>query len=502
MVGAYRLGAARACCMLAALLGGVGTVGAGAATPSMPPGAKGILALANQTSLGDLDEIQRNGRLRVLVVPNKTHYLVDKGRQYGLAYDMAQLFERDLATGEPGKKAPPRNARGHQRVRVVMVPVRRDQLFQRLQEGRGDIAIANLTVTEERKQWADFSVPFIDNVREVIVAGKHAAPLSSLESLSGRRIVVRRTSSFWGHLQTFNQHLIARGMVPVHIVAADEHMEAEDLLEMLNAGLIDYTVIDDHIGAFWAQIFHNIHMYPDLAIATDQQVAWAVRRNAPQLLRRVNAFLAQNHRGTLNGNTLIQRYLKNVSWIKTATQQAELRRFNDTIAIFRRYSQQYAFDHLLLTAQGFQESGLNQQLRSRVGAVGIMQLLPTTGASLRVGDIRQTEPNIHGGAKYMRQIADTYFNQSGVDAFNQSLFAFAAYNAGPNRITRMREAAAQAGLDPNVWFHNVEVVVAQHVGQETVQYVGNITKYYIAYRMLAEQSTDGLNSENPSPSAP
>jgi len=122
--------------------------------------------------------------------------------------------------------------------------------------------------------------------------------------------------------------------------------------------------------------------------------------------------------------------------------------------------------------------------------VGIMQLMPATGEQMKVGDIKQTEANIHAGVKYIRFMVDKYFADEPMDDMNKILFAFAAYNAGPGRIHSLREEAAKKGLNPNVWIDNVELVAAERIGMETVTYVSNIYKYYIAYKLVAEREEE------------
>jgi membrane-bound lytic murein transglycosylase MltF len=169
--------------------------------------------------------------------------------------------------------------------------------------------------------------------------------------------------------------------------------------------------------------------------------------------------------------------------IRNATADADWQRFEKTIELFRKYGNQYSFDYLMVAALGYQESGLDQNMRSHRGAIGIMQLMPETGRVLKVGDITQTEPNVHGGFKYLRLLYDRHLGGAKVDEQNRTLFSIAAYNAGPGRIAGLRAEAANRGLDPNVWFNNVELIAARRVGQETVVYVRNIYKYYVAYRL-------------------
>jgi len=162
-----------------------------------------------------------------------------------------------------------------------------------------------------------------------------------------------------------------------------------------------------------------------------------------------------------------------------------MQRFGQTIELFKKYGAKYGFDPLMLAAQGFQESTLNQNARSHVGAVGVMQIMPATGKDLGV-DIYQMEPNIHGGTKYMDQLMTKYFPDAKFSEAERPLFAFASYNCGAGNVARMRKEAEKRGLDPNKWFNNVELVTAEKIGMETTTYVRNIYKYYAAYRLVTD----------------
>ena len=469
------------------LLGCTMAVAAPPSTRPAPLDPDAFLRVADVVGEGDLDAIRARGFLRVLVVVNKTHYFVDRGRQYGIAYELLRDFEQQLNQDFPRKRK--------KYLPIVFIPVHRDEVFQRLQEKRGDLAVANLTVTPERAQMADFSVPFIRDVREILVAAPTALNVSTLNDLAGHTVMVRKSSSYHARLLALNKTFHEQKRAPMQIVEAAEHLEAEDLLEMLNASLIEYSFVDEHIAQAWAPIFQHLRLHPDISLASGQQIAWAIRQGAPVLKQQVDTFLATRNEGTLTGNTLLNRYLRDTQWVHGVTSPQERARFNRTIAYFRKYATRYSFDPLMLAAQGYQESGLDQSRRSPAGAIGVMQIMPATGQALRVGDIRKEEPNIHAGAKYMRQLIDRHFNEPGMDELNRTLFAFAAYNAGPTRVAQLRQEAARRGLDPKQWFHHVETIAALRIGRETTQYVANISKYYIAYRLIAEQSRDGLNSE-------
>jgi membrane-bound lytic murein transglycosylase MltF len=309
-----------------------------------------------------------------------------------------------------------------------------------------------------------------------------------VEDLGGKEVYLRASDVSAKGVEQFNGMLAKAGKPPVKIQPAPEVLSDEDILEMVNAGIVPMTMVDDYIAEFWKQIFPDIVLNRSAAVRTDGQTAQMVRKNSPQLMAELNAFIARYGEGSRERNVLLQKYLKNVKFAKGATRKEDVARFQQTVAFLRKYSDQYKLDYLLMAAQGYQESGLDQNKKSPVGAIGVMQVMPATGAELKVGDITQMEANIHAGVKYMRFMMDNYYGNEPMDRVNKGLFTFASYNAGPNRIRQLRERAAKRGLDPNQWFNNVELVAAESIGRETVQYVSNIYKYYLAYKMLTEQS--------------
>jgi membrane-bound lytic murein transglycosylase MltF len=428
---------------------------------------------------GDLDGMKARRMVRVLTVENPVLYYADGMREVGISYEGAKAFEAVL-------NADVRDA--VKKVHVLLLPVRRDELIPRLLAGEGDIIAAQLTITPDRLEHVDFSSPLASNVSEIVVTGPSAKPVRSIDDLSGLELYVRESSSYAEHLRTVSAQLEAKGLAPVVIKPADEVLETGDILEMVAAGLIPATVSDDFTAALWSEVLSGLVLHPDVAIATDGQIGWAFRKDSPQLASAINAFARTHQQGTLAGNVLINKYLTDAKWVKNARSDEDIARFRQMIDLFRNYAAQYDFDWLLMAAQGYQESGLDQDKRSPVGAIGVMQVMPETARDKSIGipDIEKLESNIHAGIKYNRWLADNYFNEPGIDDQNRTLFAFASYNAGPNRIARLRKEAAEQGLDPNKWFNNVEVVVARRVGREPVQYVSNIYKYYLAYRMFSE----------------
>lgn len=290
------------------------------------------------------------------------------------------------------------------------------------------------------------------------------------------------------NLQTLNESLQKAGKAPIQIRSADKNLTEDDLIQMVSAGLIPATVTTKQRAELWSKVFTNLKSHPDVVLASEGKTAWAMRKNNPQLKQLVDEFVSTHGAGTSFGNTLLRRYLQNTKWVKNSTSDKEMKKFLSMVKLFQKYSAQYDFDYLMIAAQGYQESMLNQDRRSPRGAVGVMQVLPKYAAAspINIPDVGNADANIHAGVKMLRNIADTYFKDDKLDPVNRTMFVFAAYNAGPNRIAGLRKKAAAMGLDPNVWFANVELVAAHDIGQETVTYVGNIYKYYVAYKLTVE----------------
>lgn len=258
---------------------------------------------------------------------------------------------------------------------------------------------------------------------------------------------------------------------------------------MVNAGQLPATVASDQRAALWAQVFDQIRTYPDIPIASEGQLAWVLRKNNPQLKALVDQFVESHAVGTSFGNVVLRRYLRNTKWVRNSTSQSEMEKFFANVALIKKYSAEYDFDFLMIAALGYQESMLDQRKKSTRGAVGIMQVVPKYAAAPPIGilNVDKAENNIHAGVKMLHNISVRYFGDGTLDPMNRTLFTFAAYNAGPTRIARLRRQAQLEGLDPNKWFGNVELAVARDVGRETVQYVSNVYKYYVAYRLTVGQ---------------
>jgi membrane-bound lytic murein transglycosylase MltF len=429
---------------------------------------------------GDLDAMLERGYIRVLVPYNKTFFFYEGARPRGLAYEFMEAFCEKLRKGQQGKPI---------KLAMVYLPTPRDRLIPGIAEGIGDIAIAGLTVTDERQQIVEFVPNATRPVSEVIVTGPGAPRLKALEDLSGQKVFVRKSSSYYESLLKLNIRLRSAGKGEVKIVEADENLEVEDILELVRAGVEHITVADDFLARLWAGIMGDLDVHEDIVLSESVFVGPVVRKASPQLVAALGDFQKTHGMGTEFGNVVVNQYLKFNKWASNPSSSEDRKRFEKAIPLFEKYGRQYDLDIQLLVAQGYQESQLDQATRSRTGAVGVMQIKPSTAAGdpVNIRDVQGSmENNIHAGVRYLRHLMDDYFNDPTLTPFNRQLFAIAAYNAGPARINSLRQKAKRQGLDPNVWFDNVEIVSAKNIGRQNIDYVRNILKYWVAYRLAAD----------------
>lgn len=433
------------------------------------------------THTTDFDDMRKRRSVRILVPNSKTIFFVDKGTQRGTAAEFGQAFGQWLNKKHKVPKT--------REIHVVFIPTPREKLLADLVAGYGDIAAGNLTVTEDRLRVVDFTDTRLGNVKEIVVTGPGTSKMSQLDDLGGKEVYIRKTSSYFEHVAALNKARKASGKPEIAVRVADEDLEDEDILEMVNAELVPMTIVDDHVARLWKKMFAGLTLQEDVAVNEGGEIAWALRQGSPLLKAELADFGKRVGPNTAFFNTVIAKYYTSTQMLKNATSESERRKFNQTAAYFKKYGTQYEFEPLMLMAQGFQESRLDQSAVSHMGAVGVMQVLPSTAQAppIEIRNVQaSSEQNIHAGAKYLRHVIDTYLNDPKIDAKNRTLMAFAAYNAGPGNLRKFRRLTEKAGNDPNIWFNNVELAAARITGQETVRYVANIYKYYVAYTLTAE----------------
>lgn len=447
-----------------------------------PPPLKGIaLPKSFGRDTGDLDVMVKRRNIRALLILNPISFFYDKGKPRGVMYEALEEFQKfsnlKLQTGKPG-------------LTVTFIPVRIDQLEAALTEGLGDIIAYGVVITPDREKRVAFSTPIQTDVTQLIVTGSNFGAVSKIADLGGKEVYANPLTTYYQNLQKANETLRKDGKPLIVVKSADKNLMDDDLVQMVNAGLIPATVTTKQRADLWSKVLDNIEPHPELVIASGGQLGWVMRKNNPQLKQLVDQFVESHSVGSSFGNTLLRRYLQNTKWVINSTSGEEMKKFQTNLVLFQKYAGEYDFDYLMIAAQGYQESQLDQSKRNPSGAVGIMQVIPKYAAAspINISNVGTADGNIHAGVKMLRNIGDTYFNDPKVNPLNKTLFVFASYNAGPNRIARLRKEATDMGLDPNVWFGNVELVAAKDIGQETVTYVANIYKYYVAYKLALEQS--------------
>lgn len=445
-----------------------------------PTAAKPVLADTLEANLkvpfdGDFDAIVERGYMRVLVPFSKTGYFIDKGAQRGHSYELMSEF---------GKFLDKTHGRKMRDVKIVLIPTPRSRIFEDLNENRGDLALGNLTITEQRQELVAFSDPLLTDVAEVPVTVDTVTDIKSTDDLSGKTIFVRKSASYFQSLEKLNEKFASEGKEPIQLKIADERLQDEDLLEMVAAGAVPMTIVDQHKSDLWLEVLKGLKTHPDAAVRDDGKIAIALRKNATNLLKETNSYVETVKKGTRLGNIIFKRYLEEASYLKNLKDggyQQALDKYRD---LFEKYGKEYDFDWLLIAAQSYQESKFDPKAHSRAGAVGLMQIKPSTaeGNPINIKGIsNDPDRNVEAGVKYLRYLADDYFPGLSSEKANQVFFALAAYNAGPSRFKRLREKAKEKGYDPDKWFGNVEWIVASEIGRQPVDYVGNIYQYYVVF---------------------
>ncbi len=435
--------------------------------------------------LGDLPAMKTRHVIRALVTYSKTNFFIVKGQPHGFEYDLLQRYAKWLNQGIKKREL---------KTRIVFIPVPFDQLLRSLISGRGDIAASGLTITPERLKRVSFTIPYVPNVEEIIVTGKNSKRLHSLQDLQGKSLYFAKGTSYESHLQRLNQQFQKKQMKPIRLQTVGAHLTTEDLLELTNGAIIDQMVADKHLAELWSSTLPHIRLRSDLQIHTGGKIAWATRPNNSELRNSLNAFLKKHKKGTLLGNILFKRYYQNEKWITNPLNSKEKRKLAIYTSLFKKYGTAYEFDWKLLAAQAYQESRLEQSKKSHRGALGLMQVLPSTAYNppIKIRNIHRAENNIHAGVKYLAHLREHYFSHKQYAPSEQINFSLAAYNAGPTRLKSLQQHAKKMKLDPHVWFSNMEQVALRYIGREPVRYVANIHKYYLAYSANEKNNQEKL----------
>ncbi len=434
------------------------------------------LSRLSKAGTEDLPKMLERKTVRILTTYSMTNYFVIRGQSYGYEYSLLKEYERFLNQDKMHR---------NQGIVMEFFPIPEKMLIPSLRKGLGDIVAAGLTTTPRFERETEFTDHYLSGIRDVIVYNKNLDNITQISDLAGKQIYVRPNQNFYETLTEINNQLIARNLPPVRIVKANEFLTTKDILELVNAGIIDFSLAENHLAERWADVMPHLKISSQLVFGRDAGLGWLVRKNNPELKASLNDFIKAHKKGTFYGNLYFKRYFKNAEWIKNPLNQDDIVKFSRYAPLFKKYGRMYNIDWMLLAALAYQESRLDQNRQSHAGAIGLMQVLPSTAqdAHVRVNDIHLPENNVHAGTKYLAMLRDHYLNEENIPSEERIRFALAAYNAGPSKIKRCRQVAETGGYDPNRWFRHTEMGAHQVIGLETPRYVSNITKYYLAYRL-------------------
>ena len=448
---------------------------------SAPPTsiAEQQLIIHSQPSFEDLPMLLKKRTIKVLVVNHPAYYFIYQSRPRGLAYDMMREYEKHL-NNKHFKDT-------KLKLNILFIPVPSSQIINLLEQGYGDIAIGPLMTPLRQQNQVTHTEPIYKDHQLLLVSHQSTTEYKDVKQLSGKEVWIRRNSIYHQQLQHINQQLFHLNKPPIYINIVTDELEDLDMLDMVDNNKIFMTMISTHSLRLWKRLYKNITVHTELAVGSRIPSTWAVRNQTPKLTTSLNQFINKHKKGTKIGNILHRRYLVRHPWLKKIIHQQFEQRYLETEQIIKKYAKQYQFDWQLILAQAYQESRLNQKAISHRGAVGVMQVLPSTANEpyINIKNINKMDSNIHAGVKYLHFMQQRYFNHDKITQFDALLLSFAAYNAGPTKLIRLRKRALKEGLNPNIWFNHVEKIAAEVIGRETVDYVNNIYKFYITHLLAS-----------------
>ena len=426
---------------------------------------------------GTFEQMLQRGLIRVAVPYDRTIYVNDKGVPKGIAIEMSKAmqtwFTKQHAAELKGKA-----------LAIKLVPTQYADLLPSLTAGKADMVMGDLGLYQPSKNAHDYLLHHAYKLdREVLVSGPSAIAVTSPEDLAGQTIYGGRNTNFPATIQEINKGLRQKGKPPVNIVSPVGTLDGEDLLEMVDAGLIPFVIIGDWKAKLWQPIYKRMVIHDDIFTKDAGWIGYGVRSSNQDFSDAIKGFIGSDGYDQALKAYREQDFKAHMQGLKDPIEKSVWARFESMRPLFQKYGTQYNLDPLFIAALGFQETLLNQSAVSKVGAIGVMQLMPATGKSLGVGDIHLLEPNIHAGADYMNQLITKYFPDAQFKGDNRALFAVASYNIGPNNVAKARDQAKEMGFDPNEWFGNVEFVATQRMGYEPMIYVRNVYKYFISYEL-------------------
>lgn len=432
-------------------------------------------------ALFDLDSIKSRGSLKALIENSSTSYFVYKGQPMGFEYELLSRFTKEI------------------NVDLELIPIQNmDHVFDSLEELKGDVIAANLTVTKERKSQVEFSLPLLYS-NQVLVQRNEGDLVRTPSQMAHKTIFVRKNSSFYSRLHHLSEEI--GDSMDIQEVSGD--ITVEELIKQVAEGEIDYTVADRHVAKINQAFYRNL--YTKTPVSLEQQIAWALRKNTPQLLKAINLWL-EEFKKTKDFRVIYLKYYGNTklyrSRVKSELFTPKSGQISPYDSLIKEAVKPLGWDWKLLSALIYQESGFNHYVESWAGAYGLMQLMPETAESFGVDSISSPEANVKAGVKYLLWLNKEFLEKVS-DSTERVKFVLAAYNVGLGHVFDAIRLAEHHELNPEVWDKNVaemlknkslpeyyksEVVYYGYCrGSEPYKYVKEIFERYEHYLNMVEK---------------
>lgn len=431
----------------------------------------------------DLAQIRASRELKVLVNQSRNSSGEVKGESYGVEYHRLRAFEHYLNA----------RARDGQELRLKLIPKSKEQLIGALQRGEGDLVAPGELLDPVSTRGVSASDAVMARVPLVLVGRKGDRGFARVEQLSGRTVALAAGSAAADTLHEINQRLALRKHAPVKVEWIDPSLAVEDVLEMVQAGVLPLTVVELPIAERWSKILPKLQIQRRVTLTAPEDMHWYMRRDAVMLHASVDRFL-QDYRAPADQDANFQRIYRRLYKIHYPLARANRQRLSTLRPVLQRHAEAQNLDWLNLAALAFKESSLNPAARGSGGAHGLMQITP--GAAQRVGikDINSVDGNVQASARYLALIRRKFFSSNQLNERERMAFVLAAYNLGPERVQAMRAEARRRGLNHNQWFFQVERVALEQVGMGPVSYVSSVNKYFLAFdreRVALESTRTG-----------
>jgi membrane-bound lytic murein transglycosylase F len=440
----------------------------------------------------DLAQIKERGKIKAITTYSSTSYFIYKGRPMGFEYellvDLAKHLDLDLE---------------------IVLAEDLDDLTGMLNSGEGDLIAFGLTITQPRKEQVDFTKHYT-TTRQVLVqrmpVNWHRLKYHHIESmlirnqieLIGKPVYVRKNTSYYERLINLSNEIGG----DIDIIPVPGNTETEELIRKVSDGEIDYTIADQHIAQINQTYYRNLDV--KTPVSFPQRIAWAVRKNSPELLEAVNEWIVKIKRKPYY-NIVFNKYFKNRSAYSKRVKSPFYSKNGGNISqyddLIKTYARELNWDWRLLASMIYQESRFNPAATSWMGARGLMQVMPATAELFGYNaSLERPEVNLKAGITYIKFLKRLWKDIP--DSTERQKFILASYNVGQGHVMDARRLAEKHGKDPDIWTENVENLilaksepafyndpVVKHGycrGQEPYDYVRGILERYELYTKVLE----------------